>query len=89
MMDEGLLDEAQSLYQKRKLNALNTVGYKELFAFFEGRMDLEAAVEEIKKNTHRFAKRQLTWFRKDETIKWFEHEIPAEEIIAYLRSNME
>jgi len=89
MMDEGLLDEAQSLYQKRKLNALNTVGYKELFAFFEGRMDLKAAVEEIKKNTRRFAKRQLTWFRKDETIKWFEHDTPAEEIIAYLRSNME
>jgi len=88
MMDEGLLDEAQSLYHKRKLNALNTVGYKELFAFFEGRMDLEQAVEEIKKNTRRFAKRQLTWFRKDENIKWFDYETPSEEIIAYINSEI-
>lgn len=88
MMDKGLLDEAQLLYNKRKLNALNTVGYKELFAFFEGRIDLEHAVEEIKKNTRRFAKRQLTWFRKDENIKWFDYETPSEEIIAYLKSKI-
>jgi len=88
MMDEGLLDEAQALYHKRKLNALNTVGYKELFAFFEGRLDLEEAVEEIKKNTRRFAKRQLTWFRKDENIHWFDYETPADEIVDYLRSKM-
>ncbi len=88
MMDEGLLDEAQALYHKRKLNALNTVGYKELFAFFEGRMDLEQAVEEIKKNTRRFAKRQLTWFRKDENIHWFDYETSAEEIVKYIKSKI-
>ena len=88
MMDEGLLDEAQALYHKRKLNALNTVGYKELFAFFEGRMDLEQAVEEIKKNTRRFAKRQLTWFRKDENIHWFDYKTPAEEIVKYIKSKI-
>lgn len=85
MMDEGLLEEAQGLYQKRKLNALNTVGYKELFSFFEGRMNLEEAVEEIKKNTRRFAKRQLTWFRKEEGITWFDYQIPATEIASKVK----
>ncbi|MCM4161053.1 tRNA (adenosine(37)-N6)-dimethylallyltransferase MiaA [Antarcticibacterium flavum] len=85
MMDEGLAEEAQALYNKRKLNALNTVGYKELFAFFEGRMSLEQAVEEIKKNTRRFAKRQLTWFRKEEDITWFDHTTPPQEIISFIK----
>lgn len=88
MMDEGLAEEAQALYSRRKLNALNTVGYKEMFAFFEGRMSLEEAVEEIKKNTRRFAKRQLTWFRKEEDIKWFEHTTDSQEIISFLREKM-
>ena len=86
MMKEGLLEEAKKLYPKRGLNALNTVGYKELFQFLEGNFTLEEAVSEIKKNTRRFAKRQLTWFRKQPDIKWFDYQTPAEEIIAHLES---
>jgi tRNA dimethylallyltransferase len=88
MMDEGLLEEAQGLYHKRRLNALNTVGYKELFSFFEGRIDLETAVEEIKKNTRRYAKRQLTWFRKDEETKWFPYQTAFEEIENYINEEI-
>ncbi len=88
MMDGGLLEEAKSLFPYKDLNALNTVGYKELFAFFEGKCTLEEAVEEIKKNTRRFAKRQLTWFRKEEGIKWFEHTTPVDEIFEYLKKEM-
>lgn len=80
MMQEGLLEEAKKLFQKRKLNALNTVGYKELFAFLEGKESLETAISEIKKNTRRFAKRQLTWFRKDQEISWFDYKTPVEKI---------
>lgn len=88
MMDEGLLEEAESLYSKRGLNALNTVGYKELFAFLEGGVNLEEAVEEIKKNTRRFAKRQLTWFRKDKNIYWFDYKAPAQEIIDFINAKI-
>jgi len=88
MMDEGLLEEVESLYSKRKLNALNTVGYKELFAFLEGSVNLEQAVEDIKKNTRRFAKRQLTWFRKDENIHWFDYKTPAQEIIDFINTKI-
>jgi tRNA dimethylallyltransferase len=88
MMDEGLLEEVERLYSKRKLNALNTVGYKELFAYFEERVNLEEAVEEIKKNTRRFAKRQLTWFRKDKNIHWFNYKTPAQEIIDYINAKI-
>ncbi len=84
MMDEGLLEEAEKVFPKRKLNALNTVGYKELFAYFKGIHSLEIAVAEIKKNTRRFAKRQLTWFRKQENITWFPYKTPSEEIIAFI-----
>ena len=72
MIENGLIDEAKKLYPKRNLNALQTVGYKELFLFFEGVYTKEFAIEEIKKNTRRFAKRQLTWFRKDRDIIWFD-----------------
>ncbi len=65
MMESGLLKEAESLYSSKHLNALQTVGYKELFDYFEGKYSLEKAVEEIKKNTRHYAKRQLTWFRKN------------------------
>ena len=74
MIEDGLIDEAKSLYENRHLNALNTVGYKELFNYFQNKLSLEESVEEIKKNTRRFAKRQLTWFKKDENIKWFSYD---------------
>jgi tRNA dimethylallyltransferase len=71
MVDEGLVEEVQSLLPYRHLNALNTVGYSELFDYFDGKTDLKIAIDLVKQNTRRFAKRQLTWFRKDKEIKWF------------------
>jgi tRNA dimethylallyltransferase len=71
MMEEGLLDEARQVYPMRDMNALNTVGYKELFDYFDGRWPLEEAVERIKGNTRRYARKQLTWYKKDEQIRWF------------------
>ena len=88
MIAEGLLDEAKALFPKRELNALNTVGYKELFSYLEGKDSLETAVSEIKKNTRRFAKRQLTWFRKDQEINWFDYKTPVEEIQQFLNSKI-
>jgi len=88
MIAEGLLDEAKALFPKRELNALNTVGYKELFSYLEGKDSLETAVSEIKKNTRRFAKRQLTWFRKDQEINWFDYKTPVEEIQQFLDSKI-
>jgi len=70
MIENGLIDEARNLFPFRKLNALNTVGYKELFDFFENKITLNEAVEKIKTNTRRFAKRQLTWFARDKEIRW-------------------
>ena len=68
-------EEAKALFPKRHLNALNTVGYKELFAHFEGKTTLKDAVEEIKRKTRRFAKRQLTWYRKNNEVQWFNHDM--------------
>lgn len=85
MVENGLIKEAQSLYPQRHLNALQTVGYRELFAHFQGEYDLERAISEIKKNTRRFAKRQLTWYRRDDSILWFEHNTPIEEIIQAIK----
>lgn len=70
MMQQGLLEEAKALYLKRHLNALNTVGYKELFAYFDGQCSLEEAVEQIKIHTRQYAKRQMTWLRKDNSYQW-------------------
>ncbi len=72
MLEDGWLEEARSVYEKRHLNALNTVGYKELFQHLEGELTLEEATEKIKINTRRFAKRQMTWFKKDSEVEWFE-----------------
>lgn len=72
MMDEGLLDEVRSMLPYRHLTALNTVGYKELFEYLDGNVTLQQAVENIKTNTRRYAKRQLTWFKRDQEVKWFE-----------------
>ena len=89
MMEEGLLKEAKRLYKQRDLNALNTVGYKELFKFLDGEWSLEKAVEEIKKNTRRFAKRQFTWFRKNDEIHWFEQTTPPADIVSFLKEKMD
>ncbi|NNK87273.1 MAG: tRNA (adenosine(37)-N6)-dimethylallyltransferase MiaA [Flavobacteriaceae bacterium] len=88
MMADGLLEEAKSLIAYKHLNALNTVGYKELFRYFESEFELPEAISEIKKNTRRFAKRQLTWFRKDESIQWFDYDTPHPEIIDHVRSQI-
>lgn len=74
MMKKGLIHEAKQLYPLRKLNALQTVGYKEIFEYLEGAITLENAIDKIKQNTRNFAKRQLTWFRKDKSIQWFSPE---------------
>jgi len=71
MVKEGLIKEAEKLYPHKKLNALQTVGYQELFNYFDGEYSLEFAIDEIKKNTRRFAKRQVTWNKKDTNIHWF------------------
>jgi len=70
MITKGLIEEAKGLHPYKSLNSLNTVGYKELFDFFENKISLELAIEKIKTNTRRFAKRQLTWFLKDKEINW-------------------
>lgn len=86
MMNEGLLAEAKDLFAHKELNALQTVGYRELFSYFDKEISLEFAIEEIKKNTRRFSKRQLTWFKRNEITKWFDFETPYEKIIEYINS---
>lgn len=81
MVDDGLLNEVKRLLPKQHRNALNTVGYKELFKYFDGEWTLDFAISEIKKNSRRFAKRQLTWFRKDEQILWFDYQTDINTII--------
>ena len=85
MMANGLLEEVKAMYPKRSLNALNTVGYKELFDYLEGRWTLDEAVERIKGNTRRYARKQLTWYKKDEQIRWF-HPDERTTIIDYIIS---
>ena len=86
MINEGLLAEAEKVFENKNLNALQTVGYRELFDYFEGKITLEFAIEEIKKNTRRFAKRQLTWFKRNETTKWFNYLENQNTIIDYIAS---
>lgn len=88
MMAAGLLSEAEGLYPYKDLNALQTVGYKELFDYIDGKSTLEEAVEEIKKNTRRFAKRQLTWYRKDPDIQWFDYNTDPKEICEAIKEQM-
>jgi tRNA dimethylallyltransferase len=85
MMKKGFLEEAKGLIGLKSLNALNTVGYKELFDYLEGRWTLEEAIERIKGNTRRYARKQLTWYKKDEQMKWF-HPDQKEDIINYILS---
>jgi tRNA dimethylallyltransferase len=81
MIEEGLLEEVEKLVSFKNLNALQTVGYRELFRYVEGEISLEFAIDEIKKNTRRFAKRQLTWFKKNENTIWFDYLTDRQEII--------
>lgn len=87
MMNEGLLEEAKALYPNKTLNALQTVGYRELFSYFDGEFSLPFAIEEIKKNTRRFSKRQLTWFKRNEATKWFDYATDRKEIIDYIENS--
>lgn len=89
MLNEGLLEEAKEVYPNKNLNALQTVGYRELFNYFDGNGSLEFAIEEIKKNTRRFAKRQVTWNKKDLAINWFDFETDTDEIIQKINSLIE
>ena len=86
MIEQGLVEEAKSLHAYKNLNALQTVGYRELFEYFDGKISLEFAIEEIKKNTRRFAKRQMTWFKRTEGIHWFDYQTDANEIINLIDS---
>ncbi len=86
MINEGLLIEAKKLLPYKELNALQTVGYRELFDYLEGKISLEFAIEEIKKNTRRFAKRQLTWFKRVDNVKWFDYLTDRKAIIEYVKT---
>lgn len=86
MIDQGLESEARSLFPYQHLNALNTVGYKELFAYFDVEITLAKAVEKIKTNSRRYAKRQMTWFRKEQDIHWFDAG-KEDQIIAFIKEN--
>jgi tRNA dimethylallyltransferase len=83
MMEQGLLEEARSVYPFRHLNALNTVGYKELFDYFDGKCDLVSAVEKIKQNTRIYSRKQMTWFKRDKEITWF-HPNEAQAIFRHI-----
>ncbi len=87
MMQEGMLEEARKVYPYRHLNSLNTVGYKELFKYLDGEWTLEEAVEKIKRNTRIYAKKQLTWFKKDMSIRWF-HPDQRTDIISYINTQL-
>ena len=84
MMKDGLLEEAKGLVNKRSVNALNTVGYKELFDYLDGRWSMEEAVERIKGNTRRYARKQLTWYKRDEDMHWF-HPNDKQQLLNYLK----
>lgn len=84
MIDEGLIDEAKRFYKDRNLNSLNTVGYKELFAHFDGEITEEKAIELIKRNSRHYAKRQISWFLRDKEIEWF-HPDNKKEIISFIK----
>lgn len=88
MINEGLLAEAEQLYPHKELNALQTVGYRELFRFFDSNDSLDFAIEEIKKNTRRFSKRQLTWFKRTENTQWFDYLTDRNEIITHIKTSI-
>ena len=85
MIENGLMEEAQQMYPYKELNSLNTVGYKELFNYFDGNCTLDEAIFKIKSNTHKYCRKQLTWFKRDKDIHWFNPD-NVEEIIKYIYS---
>jgi tRNA dimethylallyltransferase len=87
MMADGLLDEARRFYDLRSLNSLNTVGYKELYAYLDGECTLQFAVEKIKQNSRIYSRKQMTWFKRDADIRWF-HPDEAEDIMRYIDERM-
>jgi tRNA dimethylallyltransferase len=87
MIEAGLFHEAEALFPKRRLNALQTLGYTEIFNFLEGKYDREEAIRMLKRNSRRYAKRQLTWFKKDSSIQWFNPENEAD-ILTYLKDQI-
>ena len=87
MLNEGLLAEAQTLFPNKHLNALQTVGYRELFDYFDEKTTLDFAIEQIKMNTRRFAKRQITWFKRTENVSWFDYLADKKEIIRTIELN--
>jgi len=87
MLDKGLFDEAKALYPLKHLNALQTVGYKEIFDYLDGHIDWEEAVRLLKRNTRRYAKRQITWFKRDPQITWF-HPQHTAEIISFINQSI-
>lgn len=88
MIQKGLIDEAKKLLPHKSLNALKTVGYKEIFSFLDEEITKETAIDEIKKNTRRFAKRQLTWFKKNPSIMWFDFETDFSDILKKIEDNI-
>ena len=88
MMKEGLLEEAKNTYLQRDLNALQTVGYKELFSYLNNEITLDFAIEEIKKNTRRFAKRQMTWFKRNSDTKWFDFDVNKNDIVEHINNQL-
>ena len=88
MVENGLIDEVKSLIEHKHLNALNTVGYKEIFNALDTTWSLDFAISEIKKNSRRFAKRQLTWFKRNNDTLWFDYLAPLEKIITSIKNTM-
>ncbi len=88
MLEEGLLEEAKLLFPHRHLNALQTVGYRELFDYMEGKTTLDFALSEIKKNSRRYAKRQNTWFKRNPEIQWFDYQTELSEILKCIHSEI-
>ncbi len=86
MIDSGLIEEAKKVYHLRQLNSLNTVGYKELFAYFDGTLDRDTAIARIAKNTRVYAKKQLTWLKKDDSVIWIKPETALTEIIKHIKT---
>ena len=88
MIEEGLLEEARSVYPYRTLNSLNTVGYKEMFNYLDGAWELPFAIEKIKQNSRIYSRKQMTWFKRDEEIQWF-HPEQETEILDYINTKIQ